>query len=554
MISLEPSGQKDSFGGGLSSKSSFPNISGDVSVNDSPRLQEDFNNVYPIIPENLLEYDLVSTLMPFSNKDYWKDCFSPEGLGAGAGLFSVTLEHAMIALVVLISASADNYLGISSSPSTTSCNFFKDIDNEHDDLSTKSRSLPITKVTYPFSTKFSANPLMFLLLESVLDSLKNHLCEFSLSPSTFDEKSILFQYGPIWSCISLLKCLRASLKYTMDNRVPPASLGLVLVSEVSETPHTFVENLFQHAIDLIASSTNLIYSSGKSIEKFISELESQSYFFSRDTLNKFVHGLNLVALDTLVSGFFIFNPNEEERIAVLGNLMTLFSWNDKLDVNKFKYSAKQNKLSQNDNFLFYANYLLQNLCHEVASWDESFTNKYNSSLTFSGKFSDKIIRETNTSNIFGKEFDFGWSQDKKLLFVLLKRLSFSEIMYYELNKNEKEWANKFLFWGEFLLLRNLHKKIFLAYESHIERPRFDDKRCHSSIQVSSDGMSATHTNAKAWVTVVTTVGYAPCTGVHEWTVQINKCEKGHIFVGIVTAESSIETYIGGWISTYTIIT
>jgi hypothetical protein len=540
MVSLETKDSLEGGGGGLQSKSSFPSISGDIS--DSSRLQEDFNNVYPIIPERLPEYDLVSTLMPFSNKDYWKDCFAPEGLGAGAGLFSVTLEHAMIALLVLISASADNYLGLSSSPSSTttsSCNFFKDVDNEHDDLSTKNKS-----VTYFFSTKFSANPLMFLLLESVLDSLKNNIFEFSNTPSAFDEKSILFQYGPIWSCISLLKCLRASLKYTMDNRIPPASLGLVLVSEVSETSHTFVENLFRHAIDLIASSTNLINPSGKSIEKFISELESQSYFFSRDTLNKFVHGLNLAALDTLVSGFFIFNPNEEERLAVLGNLMSLFSWNDKLDASKFKYSAKQNKLSQNDNFLFYANYLLQNICNEVASWDEAFINKYNSSLTFSGKFSDKIIRETNTSNILSKEFDFGSPQDKKLLFAFLKRLSFSEIMYYELNKNEKEWPNKFLFWGEFLLLRNLQKKIFLAYESHIERPRFDEKRCHSSIQISSDGMSATHTNAKAWVTVVTSVGYAPCTGVHEWTVQINKCEKGHIFVGIVTAESSIETYIG----------
>ena len=35
------------------------------------------------------------------------------------------------------------------------------------------------------------------------------------------------------------------------------------------------------------------------------------------------------------------------------------------------------------------------------------------------------------------------------------------------------------------------------------------------------------------------------TGDHRWTVRIDNCDKGHIFVGVVTSQASMDTYIGG---------
>ncbi|CAM9546342.1 unnamed protein product [Chrysoparadoxa australica] len=37
----------------------------------------------------------------------------------------------------------------------------------------------------------------------------------------------------------------------------------------------------------------------------------------------------------------------------------------------------------------------------------------------------------------------------------------------------------------------------------------------------------------------------PGSGVHHWLVHLDRCEKGHVFIGVVTASASISTYVGG---------
>ena len=37
----------------------------------------------------------------------------------------------------------------------------------------------------------------------------------------------------------------------------------------------------------------------------------------------------------------------------------------------------------------------------------------------------------------------------------------------------------------------------------------------------------------------------PKTGVHRWAVKLDKCERGHVFVGVATAQASMRTYVGG---------
>lgn len=40
-------------------------------------------------------------------------------------------------------------------------------------------------------------------------------------------------------------------------------------------------------------------------------------------------------------------------------------------------------------------------------------------------------------------------------------------------------------------------------------------------------------------------GFAPGTGTHSWCIRLDRCEKGHVFLGVATAEASTRTYVGG---------
>lgn len=79
---------------------------------------------------------------------------------------------------------------------------------------------------------------------------------------------------------------------------------------------------------------------------------------------------------------------------------------------------------------------------------------------------------------------------------------------------------------------------------------FDSSRCSDSVAIknSSDGYrgaSALQRASKVWGTVLSDTAFSPKTGVHRFVVRLDHCEKGHIFVGVATAEASTKTYVGG---------
>jgi hypothetical protein len=75
--------------------------------------------------------------------------------------------------------------------------------------------------------------------------------------------------------------------------------------------------------------------------------------------------------------------------------------------------------------------------------------------------------------------------------------------------------------------------------------RFNTKKCSLNIRVHEEGVRCVHSGPKAWVTVVTSRGLPPFSGLYEFTIRVDKCEKGHVFIGVVTADASCDTYIGG---------
>jgi len=84
---------------------------------------------------------------------------------------------------------------------------------------------------------------------------------------------------------------------------------------------------------------------------------------------------------------------------------------------------------------------------------------------------------------------------------------------------------------------------------------FDSTKCSDSIAIlsgfsdsssSGGGGASVHQRAsKVWGSVLSTKHYNPKSGVHRWAIRLDKCERGHVFVGVATAQASMKTYVGG---------
>jgi hypothetical protein len=81
---------------------------------------------------------------------------------------------------------------------------------------------------------------------------------------------------------------------------------------------------------------------------------------------------------------------------------------------------------------------------------------------------------------------------------------------------------------------------------------FDPTKCSDSIAILSTdspssvgGPSAHQRASKVWGAVLSSSFFSPKTGVHRWAIRLDKCERGHVFVGVATSQASTRTYVGG---------
>jgi len=82
--------------------------------------------------------------------------------------------------------------------------------------------------------------------------------------------------------------------------------------------------------------------------------------------------------------------------------------------------------------------------------------------------------------------------------------------------------------------------------------QFDATKCSDSMAIinpessgSASGSSVHQRASKVWGTVLSSTSYSPKTGVYRWAVKLDKCERGHVFVGVATSQASMRTYVGG---------
>lgn len=74
---------------------------------------------------------------------------------------------------------------------------------------------------------------------------------------------------------------------------------------------------------------------------------------------------------------------------------------------------------------------------------------------------------------------------------------------------------------------------------------FDSSRCAETMSLTNGNRTAKQYTAKQWGMVMTNTGCPPNSGIHEWAVRLDRCEKGHVFLGVCTRDASVSTYVGG---------
>jgi len=88
----------------------------------------------------------------------------------------------------------------------------------------------------------------------------------------------------------------------------------------------------------------------------------------------------------------------------------------------------------------------------------------------------------------------------------------------------------------------------------VSRLMFDSTKCADSIAIVSNADVAANTGngpsvnqraSKVWGAVLSTQCFSPKTGIHRWAVKLDRCERGHVFIGVSTSQASMRTYVGG---------
>mmetsp|Transcript_32185 Transcript_32185/g.67666 ORF Transcript_32185/g.67666 Transcript_32185/m.67666 type:complete len:3523 (+) Transcript_32185:112-10680(+) len=90
--------------------------------------------------------------------------------------------------------------------------------------------------------------------------------------------------------------------------------------------------------------------------------------------------------------------------------------------------------------------------------------------------------------------------------------------------------------------------VSLQLKANTTKFHFDSTKCADSISVTSSGSPSATANQRAtkvWGTVLSTMCFVPKSGIHRWAIKLDKCERGHIFVGVSTARANLKTYVGG---------
>lgn len=214
------------------------------------------------------------------------------------------------------------------------------------------------------------------------------------------------------------------------------------------------------------------------------------------------------------------------------------------EISSFVISQLQAKLQissvvpLNNEILFHENhyncYFLHYLCLNLLKFEPVFSNRPDNVNTSEDKvlFQNQQLIQT-------------------LLFALLRRSSETKMATIA------SPSMKYLV-GEYLLLLNLQKVLFRCSQNELDNAvsknlrkrsillQFNPVRSHTSLVTSQDSTVVHHLGPKVWASVVSQRGFPSNSGIFEIVLRVDRCSKGHVFVGLATEDFVCEkdSYVG----------
>eukprot|EP01038_Epipyxis_sp_PR26KG_P004035 gene4035-5772_t len=306
------------------------------------------------------------------------------------------------------------------------------------------------------------------------------------------------------------------------------------------------------------------------------------------------HYLRLAAINSFMAGLTIFHPNPKKRLLLLTSMIEHSPTMASSQLYEFQSTplylhdyvmnkTKNESNAQSDDKFddYYKLFLLQKACLRVFLCDEGLSGVITTVISsvaelrqVSGVLAESNGTSTDQLNVLDTFYDATISSIiGALQSILTARLLCDPLLVYK-KPNEFEnqaidssdnynYIPKSMFWGELILLRCIQKMRldhfstsintsgapYINYSSYLS---LNTLKCHPNLNISQDGNIVSHHGPKLWATVNSVGGFEPNSGVYEWVVRIDKCCKGHVFIGIVTNEASTDkdSYVGvdrhGW--------
>lgn len=510
------------------------------------------------IPEYLPSLPSLSTWGPFCDRYFWQTIMNIHTTEHVDLLPSLSLKQVVFALIIVVAANADNVLAESMNSNVALDSFSKESSGLNAD---ESKLNETSSKHFLGSSQSTPHALPFLIIEMLLDFLMKELVAHSKeSQDSENQEFNHHRYFLIWSITMLLKVLRAELNSAVTSGASPWTIGLGVADNVESSTTNERPFVFYRLLEQIADCMGLDSSIGGRYDGLINSAIGSSSKLKLDR-----HTLRMFAIDTFVAGITIFKPTYDERIRLLKNLLQEAPCCDDADIANLtcsQFSCYDMNVG-NSNIRVYYLYLLQKLC--LGDVYATFNLKSRCKEVSGGSSEDSdnsqpdspsegvlnaISASCNSDEAISPVGETDSTNNLSIEMLLLNRLSRHDIM---LNARNGTNLVKPLFWGELILYKaiighhlNNYINVYNTFSPSAQNLIFNSQRCDQQIVLSDNNKTATYKATKTWATVCAGGrGLAPSSGTHKWTIKIDKCDRGHVFVGIVTAEASLSTYAGG---------
>ena len=555
----------------------------------------------------------------FCCKDFWSRLY-PSTVPDQSNKYNncLPIRHVIVSLLTVIGSSISDVLNKDLSSAITPCSApavqsdLEEVKDVEKDLINKH----FVSTVIPLAPSIVVFELIDFLLEflnkeiiSHCDSNKDRFSYISKENSEVNEPNetntvisnsewYFHLYFLIWSISTLIRALKSYFILSIKNGVQIGSgdfksfidlsslqfnkLSISLMEKLSDfagVDNVALENKSSAFNDAMSSFISKPFSEKQIIE--ISASSANSISDDIDNITKIAfsysginlrHNLRLIATDSLVSSFTLFQPDSLKRLNLLEEIINKSPKISYLLLQKGikslnLYELLKISMGTNDTVFEFPNEYYQLLFTQKAcvtllcsddhlNYFDNFTKVHFPithqpvplQLDKKNKRRTQIMKFLNSKNYADLNY---------------KLLRIKDILTDRLVEPGHILQNDILYWGELLFLQGIQLShidqyiIALDIAAHSSTSsqfsvNFNYNRCHPNLQLSADGKVATHQGPKLWATVTGQKGFEPNTGYYEWLIRIDKCSKGHVFLGVVTADACTDkdSYVGvdrgGW--------